>query len=153
MPELEDQLDPVDLAEQPEAKDDYRESFDISDITRRLNEIEKRIDDYIPQEEWFAPTLLNSWINYGGDFEVAGYMKDNHGFVHLKGVVKSGTIDKAIFTLPDGYRPYKQEIFHIISNDALGRVDIKADGNVYVEVGNNTYVSLSGIIFRAKIRR
>ena len=72
-----------------ETKETFAEDLDTSDMTRKILEIEKKVDGNIPQQEWVAPTLLNSWVNFGGDYEIAGYMVDSLGFVHLKGVVKS----------------------------------------------------------------
>jgi len=107
----------------------------------------------ISQEDWIAPTLLNSWINYGGGYNPAGYFKDSFGIVHLRGTVKSGTIGQAIFTLPVGYRPAYKEILITISHDGanekLSRCDVQADGNVVSCFGSNTYYSLDGITFRA----
>jgi hypothetical protein len=56
-------------------------------------------------EAWIAPTFQNSWVNYGSGYETAGYYKDKQGVIHLKGLVKNGTLNAAIFTLPAGYRP------------------------------------------------
>ena len=60
-------------------------------------------------EAFIAPTLLNSWVNF--DVAInnsAGYYKDAFGIVHLRGLVKTGTVGLAIFALPVGYRPVKQ---------------------------------------------
>lgn len=102
---------------------------------------------------WTAPTLSGSWANYGTVSSVAyaeaGYWKDATGIVHLDGVIKSGTIGTAAFTLPDGYRPAADVLRLCASNDALGRVDIKTDGTVTPIIGNTAYVSLCGLKFMA----
>lgn len=102
----------------------------------------------ITQESWTAPSLLNSWADYGGGYNPAGYFKDSLGIVHLRGLVKDGTIGQAIFTLPAGYRPATGEVFVVISNAALGRADVIAAGNVVATTGNNAWFSLDGITFR-----
>lgn len=98
-----------------------------------------------------APTLTNSWVNFGGGtLADAGYLLFG-GVVHLRGTIKSGTIGLSAFTLPTGYRPSKRLVFAAISNDALGRLDVNADGTVVPggasSVGSNTYFSLDGIFF------
>lgn len=102
----------------------------------------------ITQTSWTAPSLLNSWANYGGAYNSAGYFKDSLGIVHLRGLVKDGTIGQSIFTLPAGYRPTANEVLVTISNGAIGRIDIAADGNVYATTGDNTWFSLDGVTFR-----
>jgi hypothetical protein len=58
------------------------------------------------QDDWTAPTLLNSWQNIGGSEPPAGYYKDSLGIIHIRGAVKSGSsITATVFTLPAGYRP------------------------------------------------
>lgn len=105
-----------------------------------------------PQQDWIAPTFLNSWVNYGNPWANAGYMKDSLGFVHLRGIIKSGTINTTAFTLPAGYRPAtsnQDELFIVHSSGAIGRIDIKGDGTVLPVAGNNSDVSLAGITFKA----
>ncbi len=103
----------------------------------------------LPDETFIAPTLLNSWVAFGGTGNPPGYFKDAHGVVHLRGLVKSGTVGAAIFTLPAGYRPANQELFACVSNDAFGRLDVTSAGNVTLAVGSNVFASLDGVIFRA----
>ena len=55
----------------------------------------------------------------------------------------------AIFTLPVGYRPTKQELFVAASNNAFGRFDIDISGNVALIVGSNVWASMDGMTFRA----
>lgn len=99
---------------------------------------------------WVAVTHENSWADYSG-YQGAEYCKDANGFVHIRGLVDSGTVGSGtgVFTLPLGFRPAAKELFVTISNGALGRIDIDTDGTVDVITGNNTYVSLSGITFAA----
>ncbi len=99
---------------------------------------------------WIAPTLLNSWVNYGGVYSPAGYFKDAAGIVHLRGLLKDGTIgDVPAFTLPVGYRPAYQQVFVAISNNAIGRCDVLQNGEVWFRAGNLAYFSIDGLIFRA----
>lgn len=96
------------------------------------------------------PTFTNSWVNYGGSYETAGYWKDQNNIVHLKGFIKNGTIGAAAFTLPVGYRPSAIASFSIVSNAAFGGLNIASNGAVTVAIGNNANASLSGITFRAE---
>jgi hypothetical protein len=97
------------------------------------------------------PAFANSWVNYGSTATTAAFRKDSCGFVHLKGTVKSGTINTAIFTLPTGYRPILHPTFGIDSNGAIGVLGIEDSGVVTCSTGNNTYVRLDGLTFYAEV--
>lgn len=96
-------------------------------------------------------TFTNSWVNYGiGTFPPARYRKDGQGFVHLGGVIKSGTMGSSAFTLPAGYRPsHTNHPFAIASNGAFGRVNVKSDGTVVPADGSNIWFALEGVVFYA----
>jgi len=64
----------------------------------------------IAQEEWIAPTLVNSWVENNPSLTPVRYMKDAMGFVHMKGRVKNGS-DIMICTLPAGYLPASNLVF------------------------------------------
>lgn len=102
-------------------------------------------------EAFIAPTLLNSWVYWGVPFSQPGYCKDAAGFVHLRGLLKSGvvTAGTGIFVLPAGYRPVDTEIFSVSSNSAFGEVRVDAAGNVQIQVGSASFLSLDGITFKA----
>ncbi|KKM86624.1 hypothetical protein LCGC14_1277110 [marine sediment metagenome] len=85
------------------------------------------------------PTFENSWVNYGAPWDTAAFYKDAAGIVHLKGLIKSGTINQAAFTLPVGYRPKANVQVGILSNNAIGRMIISADGLVSATSGNNAW--------------
>jgi hypothetical protein len=113
-----------------------------------------------PSEAWIAPTLQNSWVNYGSPFAVAGYMKDVTGRVHLKGLVKDGTISypAPIFTLPVGFRPAAHLHFAVSGSDAaesgdrFNNVVVLSTGEVAAAGPESTgaFVSLSNIHFLAE---
>ena len=96
-----------------------------------------------------APTLLNSWVDFGGAVEVSGYAKIANNVVVLKGTIKSGTTGVSAFLLPVGYRPTGNQLFAVVSNSVFGYVTVQSDGNVVMSSVNNTFVSLDGIRFVA----
>ena len=103
-------------------------------------------------DHWRTPTLLNSWVNWGSGLQAAGYkMVDGRG-VKLRGLVKAGTVNTTIFTLPAGYRPALSEVFAVQNGttSGQGRVDVNSSGNV-TQVsgvsGASTFVGLSTILF------
>jgi hypothetical protein len=98
-----------------------------------------------------ALSLLNGWTNYGSEFHPAGYARDATGHVHLRGLVRNGTMSADIAELPVGYRPGKRCLFTTQSHaDALGRIDVFPDGSVYAHGGNNVWINLEGITFLAE---
>lgn len=93
-----------------------------------------------------APTLLNSWVNYGSGFNDAGYGKGSDGVVRLKGLVRNGG-NNAIFILPVGYRPTSVHIFIVQTESAFGTIYIYTDGAVTKTNGSSNWLSLDGISF------
>ena len=57
---------------------------------------------------WINMNLAAGW-GIDSTYGTPQYMKDSHGFVHLRGGVDSGSHANTITTLPEGYRPkYEQ---------------------------------------------
>lgn len=109
------------------------------------------------EDEWTALTLSNSWVDFGIDTNMthvkpAGYFKDKFGFVHLRGMVKSGSAANAVMaTLPVGYRPGKRQLFTTFSNAGYCRMDVSANGQIHAQDnGSTTWTSFSGICFYAE---
>jgi len=99
------------------------------------------------------PAFTGTWVNFAGGWQTAGFYKDPLGFVHLRGMIKSGTIATSAFTLPPGHRPAVSEKFAAATGSAVGNVtagsvDVLSDGTVVPAVGLTGYVTLSGIRFR-----
>lgn len=96
-----------------------------------------------------AAVFQNSWVNFGTSDAPASYYIDPWGVVHLKGTVKSGTLNTTIFTLPAGFRPQVREIFAVVCNGVFGAVDVSPTGAVAQNLGgSNVYLTISGITFR-----
>jgi hypothetical protein len=101
-------------------------------------------------DTWHAVTFQNGWSNYGGGYAEAAYTMTEDGWVRLRGLVKGGVVDKAVFTLPAGYRPVATHIFTAYSGGHLARLDVRADGYVggeFDSAPSNSFLSLEGIFF------
>ena len=100
----------------------------------------------------YAPTLLNSWVNYGDGFAAAEYWKDSDNVVHITGLIKDGGVadGTVIFTLPVGFRPGLKELFPSTLSSGTGRIDVNDNGNVVAKIVSAAYTSLSGISFLAE---
>ena len=100
----------------------------------------------IQQQDWIeiqsagALKFQNGWTNYENVFNKAAFFKDSLGIVHLRGLVQGSTLAKAIFQLPEGYRPAAQElrivptrrpdIPGVAGEYDFGRMDIAKTGDV-----------------------
>ena len=110
------------------------------------------------QPQWVAPKMENKWVKYSTGYNPPGYYRDSLGVVRLRGLVKGGNSNKAMFTLPVGYRPAFQQLHPVsIWANTIGRVDIKSNGQVWASKVpgppsdkniDKTWVSLDGIAFR-----
>lgn len=96
------------------------------------------------------PAFLNGWVNFGAGEPAASFYRDR-GRVYLAGSVKSGTVAAPMFTLPIGHRPPSDTVRYPVvdgSGGPAGYILIFSNGNVQLQVGNNTYVSLAPVHFR-----
>lgn len=93
------------------------------------------------------PAFQNSWVNYGSTFDTAAFRMDPDGWVHFKGLIKSGS--GVVFTLPAGYRPARTSYGTNVNNGSPGYVSIGSNGNVSIGIssGSNAYCSLNGVSF------
>lgn len=99
-------------------------------------------------EGWSAPTFQNAWTNYGSGYATAGYYRQPDGWVRLKGLIRGGTTNATMFTLPAGYRPPFEVYASVISNGSTARLRITTSGAVNkTDGGSNDHVGLDGITF------
>ncbi len=102
------------------------------------------------------PYFLNGWKNFGEPFKEVEIFKNREGLVTIHGLVR-GDYSKIIFRLPEGWKPKKQLIFSVCSDNTSRRLDINSNGELFLNnngnpgtVSGNGWVSLSGISFYAK---
>lgn len=108
-----------------------------------LNEqIRDNLNELVCDNSWTAPTLTNSWVNYGAPYQVAQYRRQG-GCVYLRGLIRSGTVATPAFTLPSGYRPSVTICRIVMANLNYGRLDISSSGTVVPTVNtDNAWWSL-----------
>jgi hypothetical protein len=95
-------------------------------------------------------TYQNSWVDYGSGYNPGSYCKDKFGLVHLRGLIKNGTVGAyAVATLPTGFRPPYHQYFAQNSNGAMCSIAVLSTGAIQVAAGNNVWVSLDGLTFQA----
>ena len=85
-------------------------------------------------EPWNAPTFATNWGNVGGSWQTAGYLRDQRGFIQLRGLVKvaTATLTTLICTLPSGYRPSAILQYPVrTGTNALSYLEIRTDGTVH----------------------
>jgi hypothetical protein len=99
---------------------------------------------------WQTPTLTNAWLGYGAPYYDPAYCKDAGGWVHLRGMAKSGTLGTVAFVLPAGFRPAAQLQFPAIGGGALANLVVGNTGNVVLNGTANASYTLDGITFRAE---
>ena len=95
------------------------------------------------------PVFQNSWQNQlAGTNTVAAFCMDRFGWVHIKGIVKTGAPPSTIFTLPPAYWPPEVYNLATISNSLLGMINILQNGQVQATIGNSAWFSIDNIHFR-----
>lgn len=114
-----------------------------------------RIADTLSLPRFLAPTLLNSWTNFGSGYAPAGFYKDGLGRVHLRGTLNTPTLThpSTIFTLPSGFRPAEHLPFACLASGTpyvSVRVDVRSNGDVQLFGAPSTsWITLNGISFAA----
>ncbi len=125
----------------------------LRDLYRRLERVERLTGVATPTVIALANSdLRNGWVALGGGYAAPRYWKDSLGRVHLEGIVKSGTINTAIFTLPPGFRPATSESFAQIvqSGSGSGSCEVQPLGPVVAFTASNASFSLWGVSFLAE---
>lgn len=120
---------------------------EVERLAAQIARLEERVADLQRAQPtpWTAPTLLNSWVNFGGADQVAQYRRSGD-IVQVRGVVKSGTVGFVpVFVLPVGYRPQLNQWFVQINPNTSGTGGVYVDpsGNVGIFAGTNSAMSLN----------
>jgi hypothetical protein len=91
-------------------KTQFNDLVDASVVENQIEDLTSSLDDYAlkQQQAWITPTLVSGWTNVSG-IQVIQYMKDEFGFVHIRGTTNGASkTDTVPFQLPVGYRPPNQ---------------------------------------------
>ena len=101
---------------------------------------------------WVAPSLTNSWVNYGSGYQVARYKREG-GRVYCEGLIKSGNTSASWFVFPAGFRPAATLIFLGHASGGIADIRVTAAGSFYCAGyfagGTNADLSLSMVQFDA----
>jgi len=100
---------------------------------------------------WNDLPIVAGWVNFDDSAVPASYSKDDFGKVHIRGVIKSGTVTDGtvIATLPSGYRPCADTSYPIADPGASGAASITVRSSGDMEVYGlsvSTEVSIAGTI-------
>ncbi len=91
--------------------------------------------------------FTNSWVSVGSPYAPAGYCIDATGVVRFCGLISTGAIGSAAFTLPAGYRPAYTRLIATGSSSNFGMVAVDPAGVVTPFVGYSSWFSLDGVSF------
>jgi hypothetical protein len=102
--------------------------------------------------EWKPLALETGITNKGEPYSNAEVSKDSMGLVYLRGVVKSsGLLSKeaVLATIPEGYRPGKQQSITANLGATLGNLFILTSGKIVISLGVSleTPFYFDGIVF------
>lgn len=107
-----------------------------------------RLDQFVTPtgatSAWTSISLLNSWTNFGSPYFDAQYCIDAEGWVHLRGLVKSGTALANLGSVPicaGGMWASTQIVFGGVGRCMISGSSVLLDPGM----GTNAYVSLDGI--------
>lgn len=141
--------------------DGYRDEVGAWSVDVNRRESAARPSEFDPAD-WHLvgtagePVFAAGFDNYPGVPNApVRFMRDAAGGVRLQGLArKVGTFaaypGTLVFTLPDGYRPaFELSTFGANVGGATGRVDVHADGGVYVVDGAN-FVAFDAVSFPAE---
>jgi hypothetical protein len=92
------------------------------------------------------PAFESGFVNFGGEYETAGFYLDRQCTVHLRGTI-SGPGGTA-FTLPVGFRPAENTFSAIIASNEIGNAQIFTTGQVDLEAAGTANFGLTGLSFR-----
>jgi hypothetical protein len=123
------------------------ETFMASYVNDMQTEVTAIETDLLAAKSWTAPTLTNSWANYGSGYNPAGYRKTTDGMVHVRGLIASGTMAVAAFTLPTGYRPPYDMCIPAMANGVSSYAAILKTGLVIPYGASSAWFSLDNIYF------
>ncbi len=87
-----------------------------------------------PPEPWITPLMENSWAQYTDvNYANVAYKTCLDGRVQLRGGVMhpaAGAGGSTIFTLPVGLRPELNQLFPVMTNNGVERLNVFSNGSI-----------------------
>lgn len=130
---------------------------DVTSVFGRTGDVVAETGDYSSSEIAEAPltwhaivSFSNGWVNFGSGEAAAAYAIDNQGLVHLRGLIKSGTVGfVTAFTVPAAAFPAFNQRFVTSSGTSFASIQCvtPATGAFEVFEGSNAGVALDGIVY------
>lgn len=107
----------------------------------------------LTDSDWYYPTFLNGWTNYGGGWSVARYCKLMGGLIYVEGLIASGTNGAAAWVFPVGFRPAYYIIARSLHSEQLASIfHVYPDGSMIPywtnAGGSNAWHSVHGCFFQ-----
>lgn len=103
--------------------------------------------DAFPDTGWLSPTYANGWVDFGSP---GSAYRRIAGLVVVRGLVKSGTLNSTIFTLPVGFRPGAFLIFPSSSGQTFSETRLLTDGTLSQSGGSTNGYHAINITFVAE---
>jgi hypothetical protein len=122
----------------------------IDNLKLEIEQLKKEISN--KKLKKYHPVLENGWIVDSYTAQEFIVCKNSDGQVSIQGII-SGDWSKKIFTLEKEYRAKYRLTFPVIANQALNRIDILPNGDVYLCFHGNLgvqgigWVNFSGITY------
>lgn len=118
----------------------------VADLQTQVNDL-NRIEQYRSGDgAWTNITLLFAWVDFSVSDDKLAYRIDGK-YVHLRGLIKNGTINTACGNLPTAARPSKRRRVLHRTVGGSGELDITTAGDIIPQTGNNTYISFDSVWF------
>ena len=128
----------------------YRESDNLVDWLQRFVGTVAEIENWREVGAAGNPDFEGTWVNFDtGAHTKAAFYKDPFNIVHIKGLVKSGTLDTTIFTLPTEYIPTEAYIFAGQETATTScRLYVNSDGTIVTVGATSVLAQAINISFR-----
>lgn len=122
-------------------------------IADNLDTLEERITTLEGTEtpDWRDFVMQNGWVSYATTDEKPHYWKDRSGWVHIKGVISTGTTTNGtvITTLPSGFRPMYIWPINLSNNGLSGALlEVNPNGDIVCQgLGGSTRLVINGNLY------
>lgn len=102
----------------------------------------------VPEAVPYITPTLTGFINYGGAYHGAGYVRSSAGIVVHTGLISNTGSNSNPYSVPVGYRPDGRVFTGTVNSSGIGALVVETSGGVSV-AGAPTWASLAGLMYPA----